>query len=371
MDSCLRNLFLGCCALSSIAGCDKVWGGFAVPNAACSGSACSGGADLTNSDGFEPNDLPGQDLPNADLPAADLPGTDLPPASPAVIAVGQAGVIVRRAPGETFKVDASKTTVSLQRVHGSSYQDVWAVGGLDTKVYWNGSAWTMTTFGNKGNLRSIFFSGATAGWIGGNSGVLQKRIVSGWVDISLGTSGDVAGLWALPGTQTVWAILNTTNGAGAAGNLLLSSTDGFGSLESTPLAATSIGVYQKMFGLADGTLLLVGGQKITHIKNRAVVFSTQLGSTNNLRGVWASGPTDLWAVGAAGVVLHANTASGSADWQAVPVGTSENLNDVYGTGPNDVWVVGEKGVIKHWNGSVWSTEASATTEMLLGVWTGL
>jgi hypothetical protein len=87
----------------------------------------------------------------------------------------------------------------------------------------------------------------------------------------------------------------------------------------------------------------------------------------DLNGVWGSGPDDVWAVGAGGVIDHWN---GSA-WSIVDSATTQGLVGVWGSGPDDVWAVGTGGVIDHWNGTVWSPSATASgvgTSNLLGVW---
>lgn len=69
--------------------------------------------------------------------------------------------------------------------------------------------------------------------------------------------------------------------------------------------------------------------------------TTPLDPDLGLASVWGSGPSDVWAVGAAGSVLHWD---GTA-WTAASVGTSQALYAVWGTGPNDVWIASSPGVI--------------------------
>jgi hypothetical protein len=83
------------------------------------------------------------------------------------------------------------------------------------------------------------------------------------------------------------------------------------------------------------------------------------GTTNDLTGVWASGPSDVWAVGNApggGAILHWNgtawfgTALPSLD------GGAYSLLGVWGSGASDIWAVGAArngGAILHWDGTAW------------------
>jgi len=58
-------------------------------------------------------------------------------------------------------------------------------------------------------------------------------------------------------------------------------------------------------------------------------------------GLWAASPTDVWALGGAGTILHWN---GSA-WSPVPSGVREILLGIWGAAADDVWAVGSDGVI--------------------------
>jgi hypothetical protein len=68
-----------------------------------------------------------------------------------------------------------------------------------------------------------------------------------------------------------------------------------------------------------------------------------------LVGVWGSDPSNVWAVGLQGTIVHWD---GRA-WTSVSSGTTYDLYSVWGTAPDDVWAVGT-GTILHWDGSQWS-----------------
>ena len=88
------------------------------------------------------------------------------------------------------------------------------------------------------------------------------------------------------------------------------------------------------------------------------------GTTNWLNGVWGSSPSDVFAVGERGTILHYD---GSA-WSAMASGTSNRLNGVWGSSSSDVFAVGEPGTILHYDGSAWSAMTSGATRSLRGVW---
>jgi hypothetical protein len=102
----------------------------------------------------------------------------------------------------------------------------------------------------------------------------------------------------------------------------------------------------------------------------SIVDHPQLFETQNLYGVAAVSPDDVWAVGSGrnddgefhAIALHFD---GHA-WTSVPAanpGTNGNvLYSVVANGPNDVWAVGQKigsappdnALVEHWNGVRWS-----------------
>jgi hypothetical protein len=95
-----------------------------------------------------------------------------------------------------------------------------------------------------------------------------------------------------------------------------------------------------------------------------------------LSGVWGSGPNDVWAVGGvcetggciAGTILHWDGSLWSATVPLSDGGAAlvTSLTGVWGSGPNDVWAVGDVGIL-HWDGSAWSAPPFASP-LLVGVW---
>ena len=66
--------------------------------------------------------------------------------------------------------------------------------------------------------------------------------------------------------------------------------------------------------------------------------------SGGLYGVWGSSANDVFAVGAAGIVLHY---TGSA-WNTMECGTTADLRGVWGTTGSDVLAVGANATIAHY-----------------------
>jgi photosystem II stability/assembly factor-like uncharacterized protein len=68
------------------------------------------------------------------------------------------------------------------------------------------------------------------------------------------------------------------------------------------------------------------------------------GTTTDLYGVWGSSPSNVFAVGDSGAMLHYD---GSA-WSAMSSGTTTDLYGIWGSSPSNVFAVGDSGAILHY-----------------------
>ncbi|MBN9162300.1 MAG: hypothetical protein J0I07_15165 [Myxococcales bacterium] len=75
-------------------------------------------------------------------------------------------------------------------------------------------------------------------------------------------------------------------------------------------------------------------------------ITTPHDSRLGLSAIWGTGKNDVWAVGAAGSVLHWDGSS----WTSATVGTKLSLNVVGGALPNDVWVATSLSEVFHIDG---------------------
>jgi hypothetical protein len=92
----------------------------------------------------------------------------------------------------------------------------------------------------------------------------------------------------------------------------------------------------------------------------------------SLKAVWAApGVQDAWAVGDASVILHFDGNAWTKEYGPVEQQFSTTLNAVFGTSLTDVWAVGDQGRILHRGASgIWTsaTSPAADTAGLRAVW---
>lgn len=82
-----------------------------------------------------------------------------------------------------------------------------------------------------------------------------------------------------------------------------------------------------------------------------------------LNAVWAASPTDVWAVGDRGAVLHFD----GTDWTRVDVPSVMSLTAIAGTSGSDVVVGGAGGTLVTWDGKAWTVDKSVGTATVAGL----
>ena len=89
----------------------------------------------------------------------------------------------------------------------------------------------------------------------------------------------------------------------------------------------------------------VGGKILRH-DGKGNVTADMPGSTDTLRAVWGSGPTNIYTVGYSGRILRYQ-GKGASSWKKHSSRTTANLHGVWGPGPSNVYAVGGGGAILH------------------------
>lgn len=89
-----------------------------------------------------------------------------------------------------------------------------------------------------------------------------------------------------------------------------------------------------------------------------------------LFAVWGADATHIFAVGdkaPSGQAIIMATSDG-INWKPQPSGTPFPLHGVFGISPTDVYAVGDNGTLLHYDGSTWSRQESGTTANLQNIW---
>lgn len=211
-----------------------------------------------------------------------------------------------------------------------------------------------------------------------------------WERISSGTSRDLMSVHGID-VQHVWA-------AGASGTLL--SYDGFN--WKTNHSPTDRDLNAVFAASKDQTWAMGSLGIVLHAADGSSWFQDgTFPHSNDLLGIWGSGPNDVWGVGARGLVVRHS----GAGWQQSYTPTGIDIvalwglgaNNIYAVAPGDVfwfngdswrrvynsvteftgvwasssegvWVVGRDGSIRHYNGTTWKVDHREQGVELVATW---
>jgi len=133
-----------------------------------------------------------------------------------------------------------------------------------------------------------------------------------------------------------------------------------------PMSSGAVADLRGVWGTSGSDVFAVGtAGTILHFNGTAWTSQGAGVTTQPLAGVWGSANNDVFAVGAAGTILHFD----GTNWTVQGAGvTTQPLAGVWGSAYNDVFAVGAAGTILHFDGSAWTKQESGTTQVLSGVW---
>jgi hypothetical protein len=347
------------------------------------------------------------DLAAAQLDAADADGADASvpdllswdalafDAAPGDAGEPDAALPDAAVPGLAWRALPSGTTMRLQAVWGSSAHDVWAVGYAF--VHGTGDPISFSPVSVPAQGLTIGGNGVDDFWVGGRylgggnlGGVMfhgsgdpttfdNTPLLNGW---------GLYGLWA-QSAESYWAVGDgavVVHGQGAPMSWTKLVDDGYGFGPHIDYAAlTGCRQLFAIWGAGNEIWAVGSGEGIVHGGADPSAWTSQHSGTggsgggcsagdienfysSDLRGIWGSSATDLWAVGHDGTILHGT--GSPTTWVKVASGTTEHLTSVWGASATDVWAVGTGGSILHGSGAplAWTPVPSGTTKGLYGIW---
>jgi hypothetical protein len=282
-------------------------------------------------------------------------------------AVGVYGTILRGNGTDWTSLWSGVTTQPLNGFWASGPNDAWAVGNVGTILHWDGSAWSKVQSGTSPpvlpkdlDLFAVWGSSATDVWVVGGgvipgtpnaaaTGVILHWDGTGeWKDFSYNSGNALvvqAYLRVVSGSSPtdVWA-------AGAAGSSVILHYNGQGwtVLDSNLLFGSNC---TRLWSSAPNDAWCTASKTAIHLKGETV--SERLTTSTSVSGgIWGTGPSDVWFVGAGGGVHRWDGVNVSPMLPKPP--TTNGLTSLWGSGADDVWA-GESGKMWHWDGATWSS----------------
>jgi len=266
----------------------------------------------------------------------------------AIFAVGGIGTVARFDSG-AWKVSIPGKGAALNAVWGSSASDVYAAGNLGELLKWGGSSWSSVSSGTPNNLRAIWGSGASDIWAVGDKGAVVRSTGGAWsVQKSPGSTYDLVGIWG-DGKGTMYL-------AAATGEVFKGGAAGW----------TQLPAFKTKYTLAamasHAGALLVAGQagQVRRLQGSGWQALTGAATVGDLRGVWGSSETNIYAVGEGAIRFDGKT------WTPINNGAQATMRTVWGSGPKDVFVGDEKGQIVHYDGK-WTPQSSGTKGIIYSI----
>jgi hypothetical protein len=326
--------------------------------------------DETKLDGKVPdssvNDLLVDDQP---IQTPDGPTEDLPP-SPDVEPDSDPGI-----PSSWTEV-VTGTTGELYDVYSLDAKNVFAVGKGGLIMKYDGTSWT--TMPNpdpdKNNLRALWDGGQNLFAVGDRVDVYYDG--TKWNQGYASTySYDFTDVWAATSGANLWATVESTSTYSTyfRYRAKTSPTGSWSSSSTSDFAGIS---FYGIWGLSDGELYAVGDQgKIVSCIGTCTGYSgtnwAEMTSptSSNLRAIWGTSASDIFAVGFDGAILHYDGSS----WTKMNANTSTYFYGVWGSSSSDVYAVGHPifkadESIFHYDGSSWKKMPPPHTSYLNAVW---
>jgi hypothetical protein len=277
------------------------------------------------------------------------------------IAVGDDGIVVHRASSAWEKEDSGspENLLSVGRLGAGLYAaDV--QGNLYERK--DGGDWSLFTLNNpaddRGTLpwRGIWTDEASgARFLVGDQGSIwcsQDGNGDNWVTLDSNTKATLRAIWSRDGDVYVAGEGGTVLYYRASGGTACDRTQSWTQMW-TPIAVTLRGIW----GSGPDNVYAVGGNTdsvvLRHDGTR--LDPRTLETQNKLFGLWRDHEVNggLIAVGEGGEIRTINPMTNDGG-ESTSLSPTETFNDVWGRGPNDVFAVGTQGTIAHYDGAAWS-----------------
>ena len=284
-------------------------------------------------------------------------------ASNDIWAGGDTGTIIHY-DGTRWRRTPHAGTRTIYGFWASAPSNVWAVGGIGTLLHWNGDAWQDYSFSTPVvSFNAVWGSVPNDVWAAGLNGALYWWDGQSWSAALSGTTATISSLWG-SSTSDVWAGLRD-------GSFLHFDGGGWRKVAS-PLAGAAINSVwgngaNDVWANTHDTILHYDGATWTVQKTGLV---NVVSGINNL---WGTGPSDMWAALSPISATDPQLAHWDGlSWATVSINLTRlgGITQVAGAGPSNVWAVGIGGTIVHGDGAQFTnvtTSAIAPTTNLRSI----
>lgn len=262
---------------------------------------------------------------------------------------------------------SSPTTHNLYSVRVRSFSTFplpttagWAVGDAGTILHYDGSTWTTVSTGLTipGNLYGLDVTGPGAVYAVGDGGTIVYSPDTGktWSKLSSPVGTALFGVSHVSGSGGQHVFIT------GVGGVILHATDGVTFTQQTSGTPDSLIL---IGGFADTNFFSAGQGGVALRWNGTSWSALTLGSPATIHGGAGTAdntnvPTGIWFSGTGGTVLHSTSPVG-ASWSAQTSGTTQDLWGMLAVSPTDVFVVGSSGTIRHLNDLAWSAMTGGGT----------
>ena len=267
---------------------------------------------------------------------------------------------------------------NIRGIWGNSASEVFAVGDKSLVLTYDGASWSSSNYGTH-PLNSVWTDGKKEGFAVGPGGYgliyafeVLRRSGKQWKSVFHHSSMGYNLMWgAGPRTvhgsdaSNVWA----TGGAGGTGMSLRWDGSKWSRID-TGLAGKSGGPAVFLRGVWALGPSEVYATSTNYSKNNTVYryngakwVSMAVPTKTELSGIWGFGSTQIFAVGKAGTILQYDT-----KWKQMTSNTTIDLARVWGPGATDLYAVGAKGTVMRYDGKAWRRSWSTVTGDLRSVW---
>jgi len=295
-----------------------------------------------------------------------------------IIVVGDGGV-TQHFTGLSMVNKPSNVTANLRAVWGSGPSDVFAVGDKGTLLHFNGTSWFAAPMSStiKDDLHAIFGLAKGHVLVAGSSGAVHRYSTAKGVEWSSKAGTDtLVGVWAT-GTKDLHVVdkkgglhhfksPNWSKASAPDEELTAIWGGGAGDIHAVGKYGAMMrhhgGKWKKrssrltehylwsVTGHGPANVVAVGNTGVALHYDGSTWKKKSTGWGHSLRGVWAGGTSDLFAVGTGKIsgkdnstVLHHTTPPGA--WSSAAFGVKPNyfLNAIWGASTGKVFAIGSSG----------------------------